>query len=93
MTSYRSAVRDFTKGKRNEYPEEPEVPELKLFFIPANSSSAMVIKHLQESGGVGVIFETYQIYQSKLIFKNKIITTSKRKRLLQMQKALLLKLI
>lgn len=58
MTSYRSAVRDFTKGKRNEYPEEPGVPELKLFFIPANSSSAMVIKHLQESGGVGVICET-----------------------------------
>ena len=58
MTAYRSAVREFTKGKRNEYPEEPEVPELKLFFIPANSSSAMVIKHLQESGGVGVICET-----------------------------------
>ncbi len=58
MTEYRSAIRDFTKGKRNEFPEEPEVPELKLFFIPANSSSAMVIKHLQESGGVGVICET-----------------------------------
>jgi hypothetical protein len=58
MTEYRSAVRDFTKGKRNEFPEEPEVPELKLFFIPANSSSAMIIKHLQESGGAGVICET-----------------------------------
>ncbi len=58
MTEYRSAVRDFTKGKRNEFPEEPEVPELKLFFIPANSSSAMIIKHLQESGGIGVICET-----------------------------------
>ncbi len=58
MTEYRSAVRDFSKGKRNEFPEEPEVPDLKLFFIPANSSSAMVIKHLQESDGVGVICET-----------------------------------
>ena len=58
MTQYQSDVRAFSKGKKKDYPEEPEEPELKLFFIPANSSSAMVIKHLLESGGMGVICET-----------------------------------
>lgn len=55
---HQQAIKDFTKGKRDDVPALPDEPQMKLFYIPANSSSAMVIRHLQESDGVGVICET-----------------------------------
>ncbi len=36
----------------------PVKPARKVLFIPANISSAAIMGHLQNSGGVGIIFET-----------------------------------
>lgn len=49
-----------TKRKKNNNPDEdpPKRPAFKVFYIPANSSYAMVINHLNENGGAGVICET-----------------------------------
>ncbi|MBU2555771.1 MAG: DUF3987 domain-containing protein, partial [Bacteroidetes bacterium] len=48
------------KKKKNNNPnEEPPIrPPFKVFYIPANSSYAKVINHLNENGGTGVICET-----------------------------------
>ena len=37
---------------------EPIAPKSKLFFIPANTSSSMLIKHLEDNDGMGAIVES-----------------------------------
>ena len=37
---------------------EPEKPKAKMFFIPGNTSSAMITKHLEYNDGMGCICET-----------------------------------
>ena len=37
---------------------EPEQPKSKMFFIPADTSSAMLVKHLKDNNGMGCICET-----------------------------------
>jgi hypothetical protein len=37
---------------------EPEEPKFKMFFIPGNTSSAMITKHLEYNDGMGCICET-----------------------------------
>lgn len=37
---------------------EPEKPKSKLFFIPGDTSSAMIVKHLVDNEGIGCICET-----------------------------------
>jgi len=37
---------------------EPEKPKSKMFFIPGDTSSAMIIKHLEDNDGMGCICET-----------------------------------
>lgn len=38
--------------------QEPEEPLNKVFFLPANTSSSMLIKHLNDNGGIGCFCET-----------------------------------
>lgn len=47
-----------SKGKDIESLEEPQEPQLNIFFLPADSSSAMMIKLLQDNEGRGCIIET-----------------------------------
>ena len=37
---------------------EPDKPKSKLFFIPGDTSSAMIVKHLVDNEGIGCICET-----------------------------------
>ena len=37
---------------------EPEEPKTSMYFIPADTSSAMMIKHLEDNDGMGCICET-----------------------------------
>ena len=53
--------RKLKKAKTDEQLEaliEPEKPKSSMFFIPADTSSAMMIKHLEDNGGMGCICET-----------------------------------
>lgn len=46
--------------KKEDGPAEdpPEEPDFKILFIPANSSNAKVLSHLQQNNGKGIICET-----------------------------------
>lgn len=46
------------KGQNKSDSEPPEKPGFNVLFIPANSSSAAVIAHLEQSEGIGIILET-----------------------------------
>lgn len=47
------------KGKEgNEHLEKPDEPPFKVVFIPANTSYAMILSHIQANGGEGIICET-----------------------------------
>ena len=37
---------------------EPEKPKFQTFFIPGDTSSAMIVKHLEDNDGMGCICET-----------------------------------
>ena len=37
---------------------EPEKPKFQTFFIPGDTSSAMIVKHLEDNNGMGCICET-----------------------------------
>ena len=53
--------RKIKKAKSDEEIEqikEPIAPKAKLFFIPADTSSSMLIKHLADNDGLGCICET-----------------------------------
>jgi hypothetical protein len=39
-------------------PDEPQEPPFKMLFIPANTSSSMVMKHLKDNDGFGVLCES-----------------------------------
>ncbi len=55
MQQYKMDMRD----SKNKSAEEPPVePDFKLLYIPANSSSAAVIKMLKNADGKGIICET-----------------------------------
>ena len=47
-----------TPEKIDALPDEPEEPKIKVFFIPGNVSSSMLIKHLSDNDGIGCICET-----------------------------------
>ena len=46
------------KGSEIEDLEEPKEPRFGIFFIPADSSAAMIVKHLEDNDGCGCILET-----------------------------------
>lgn len=48
----------YRKGKIEEQPESPEERGFKTLFIPANSSSAMLIRHLKQNEDSGILFES-----------------------------------
>lgn len=56
LADYKLLMSNYKLGKT--LPQEPEKPPFKVLFIPANSSSAMVIKHLRDGGGTGIMCET-----------------------------------
>jgi len=58
VKKYLSDQKKVKDGELKELPEKPKEEAIKTFFIPANSSSAMLIEHLKNNGGSGVLFET-----------------------------------
>lgn len=47
------------KGKNNKHGDDPPVkPAFKVVYIPANSSYAKILLHLEQNAGVGIICET-----------------------------------
>ncbi|EMY3583312.1 DUF3987 domain-containing protein [Flavobacterium psychrophilum] len=57
MAAYKKAQR-FQKKDDNTQEEIPEEPPFKVVFIPANTSNAKIIQHLQQNDGTGIICET-----------------------------------
>ncbi len=56
MEQYKMAQRS---KKKNEPPDEmPEQPPYKVVYIPANTSYAKIISHLEQNDGQGIICET-----------------------------------
>ena len=47
-----------SKGKLEENVEMPQTPKFKVVFIPANTSNAKIIQHLDCNKGKGIICET-----------------------------------
>jgi hypothetical protein len=47
-----------TKGKLEPNQEPPQASKFKVVFIPANTSNAKIIQHLDENNGKGIICET-----------------------------------
>ncbi len=65
LKEYKNAKRIFSlklkKAKTDAQIEaliEPEKPKISVYFIPANTSSSMMIKHLEDNDGIGCICET-----------------------------------
>jgi hypothetical protein len=58
MEQYKIDKRNANKDDHNPPPAPPCKPNFKILFIPANSSAAAVIGHLEQSDGCGIIFET-----------------------------------
>ena len=48
----------FKKKEDTSQEEIPEEPPFKVVFIPANTSNAKIIQHLQNNNGTGIICET-----------------------------------
>lgn len=46
------------KKSRIDLDQEPEKPSFKILFIPANTSYAKVLLHIEQNKGVGIICET-----------------------------------
>jgi hypothetical protein len=51
-------TRERSKKKNDPSEEPPEQPPFKVVFIPANSSYAKILTHLQQNEGEGIICET-----------------------------------
>lgn len=47
--------------------KEPEKPKVRLFYIPADTSSSMLVKHLEDNDGMGCISETEADTMSKAL--------------------------
>ena len=58
VKNYSSDRKKFKNGELEESPLKPKEEGLKTLFIPANSSSAMLIEHLKNNEGSGILFET-----------------------------------
>ena len=58
LTRYESELLQYKKGKISEPPEPPEEPAFKKLFIPANSSSAVLIRQLYSNENGGILFES-----------------------------------
>jgi len=58
LEQYRAAKRGKKKDDTTPDAEPPQKPKFKVLYIPANSSSAAVIGHLEQSEGIGIICET-----------------------------------
>lgn len=70
MSDSREAANQFSKEmevhkhekkylkKGEQPPEAPEEPPFKVVYIPANTSNAKIIKHIQDNDGFGIICET-----------------------------------
>ena len=58
FSDYKRKSAKFERGNLEELPEEPEEKKIKALFIPANSSSAMMISHLESNESSGVLFES-----------------------------------
>jgi hypothetical protein len=57
IAAYKKTQR-FQKKNDNTQEEIPEEPPFKVVFIPANTSNAKIIQHLQQNEGTGIICET-----------------------------------
>lgn len=58
MDQFKAAKRSKSKEGSVADDDSPIKPKFKILYIPANSSSAAVIGHLEQSDGVGIICET-----------------------------------
>jgi hypothetical protein len=58
MEQYRLDKKIAQKNDELPVPDCPEKPKFKILYIPANSSAAAIIGHLEQSDGSGIIFET-----------------------------------
>lgn len=56
MNEYKAHQRSQKKGESSEEP--PQQPAFKVVFIPANSSYAKILLHLEQNEGEGIICET-----------------------------------
>lgn len=57
LADYKTALKNRKKGDQEEL-EEPKEPNFNVLYIPANTSNAKVLWHLQQNDGKGVICET-----------------------------------
>lgn len=57
LAEHKAVQRDRKKGEPVNT-EEPEKPLFKVAFIPANSSYAKILQHIQQNEGTGIICET-----------------------------------
>lgn len=58
---YRDLLDDFERNKRCKEPvtlDRPKIPKNKMLFVPANSSSSVILKVMADNGGSGIIFES-----------------------------------
>jgi hypothetical protein len=58
LLEFELASMQYKKGKISEPPKEPEEAKFKTLFIPANSSSAMLVRHLRDNDESGTLFES-----------------------------------
>ena len=58
LIRYESDLIKYKKGKLSELPTAPEEQTFKKLFIPANSSSAMLIRQLSSNESGGILFES-----------------------------------
>lgn len=56
LEAFKHAKKYIKKGE--QIPPPPEEPPFKVVFIPANTSNAKIIKHLEDNEGLGIICET-----------------------------------
>ena len=56
LEAVKQAKKYLKKGE--EPPKTPDEPPFKVVFIPANTSNAKMIKHLEDNEGFGIICET-----------------------------------
>ncbi|MDQ3191276.1 MAG: DUF3987 domain-containing protein [Bacteroidota bacterium] len=58
LKQYKMKQKNAKRGEPVDEKEEPEAPPFKILFIPGNSSSAAVIKHLMDGDEKGIFCET-----------------------------------
>ena len=57
LAEYKTALRNRKKNDETVI-EEPDKPPFKVVYIPANTSYAAILKHIQQNDGKGIICET-----------------------------------